>query len=59
MNGIEFEKFYKKYNLEFDLYIKPSKYDIGLLYKNITVCWYFKNKQTGERIVNHHHSKEW
>ena len=51
MNGIEFEKFYKKYNLEFDIFNKPSGYDTGFLYRNITVCWYFKNQQTGERII--------
>ena len=45
------EKFYKKYNLEFDIFNKPSGYDTGFLYRNITVCWYFKNQQTGERII--------
>lgn len=50
MNGSEFEKFYKKYNLKIDLFDSPRIYT-NLLYKSVPVCEYFKNSTTGERYI--------
>lgn len=52
MNGVEFEKFYIKYNLKIDLFdYDYNTGDINLLYKSVPVCKYFKNSITGERYI--------
>lgn len=58
MNGIEFEKFYKKYNLKICDIFDSNSYDIKLLYKTVPVCSYFKNSMTGERYI-HFPGKVW
>ena len=50
MNGIEFEKFYKKFDLRFD-FLNTQNPDTNLLYKSVPVCKYFKNVMTGERYI--------
>ena len=50
MNGLEFEKFYRRYNLEIDLF-DSNGCDTNLLYKSVPVCKYFKNPMTGERYI--------
>jgi hypothetical protein len=48
MNGIEFEKFYKKFDLRLDFF---DTYESRLLYRDKFVCSYFKNPNTGERFI--------
>lgn len=49
MNGLEFEKFYKKFNLRFDFL--GNNFETNLLYRDKFVCSYYKNPETGERFV--------
>lgn len=51
MNGLEFEKFYTKYDLKIDLFDTQNT-DTKLLYKSVPVCKYFKNVMTGERYIS-------
>ena len=48
MNGLEFEKFYKKFDLRLDFF---DTYESRLLYRDKFVCSYFKNPNTGERFI--------
>jgi hypothetical protein len=51
MNGLEFEKFYTKYDLKLDIFDTQNT-DTKLLYKSVPVCKYFKNAMTGERYIS-------
>ena len=48
MNGLEFEHFYKKFDLRLDFF---DTYESRLLYRDKFVCSYFKNPNTGERFI--------
>ena len=50
MNGVEFENFYKKFNLRVD-FIDSNNFETNLLYKDKFVCSYYKNPETGERYI--------
>ena len=50
MNGVEFENFYKKFNLKLD-FLNTNNFETNLLYKNKFVCSYYKNHESGERFI--------
>lgn len=50
MNGVEFENFYKKFNLKLD-FLNTNNFETNLLYKNKFVCSYYKNPESGERFI--------
>lgn len=50
MNGLEFEKFHKKFDLRFD-FLDVQNFETKLLYRDKFVCSFYKNQETGERFV--------
>lgn len=50
MNGIEFEKFHKKFDLSLD-FLDAQNFETKLLYKDKFVCSYYKNPESGERFI--------
>lgn len=50
MNGIEFEKFHKKFDLSLD-FLDAQNFETKLLYKDKFVCSYYKNTESGERFI--------
>lgn len=47
MNGLEFEKFYKKFDLRLD-FLDAQNFETKLLYRDKFVCSFYKNPETGE-----------
>lgn len=50
MNGVEFENFYKKFNLKWD-FLNTNNFETNLLYRGRFVCSYYKNPESGERFI--------
>lgn len=50
MNGLEFEKFHKKFDLRLD-FLDAQNFETKLLYRDKFVCSFYKNPVTGERFI--------
>lgn len=50
MNGLEFEKFYKKFDLTLD-FLDVNNFETNLLYRGRSVCSFYKNPESGERFI--------
>ena len=50
MNGVEFENFYKKFNLKWD-FLNTNNFETNLLYRGRSVCSYYKNPESGGRFI--------
>ena len=50
MNGVEFEIFYKKFDLRLD-FLDANNFETKLLYRGRSVCSFYKNPESGERFI--------
>ena len=50
MNGLEFEKFYKKFDLTLD-FLDVNNFENNLFYMGRSVCSFYKNPESGERFI--------